>query len=133
MKSSYLVAREIALASKLYCEGKLMKTCILKPAEIVCPEKQQTFANISLMRNSVADKISDVSADLDRQLKHKVKSFIAFSVAIDESTDITELAIFICGVDETLAVIKEFLELVPMMDSTTTNDIFIFHWSATQS
>lgn len=110
-----------------------MKTCILKPAEIVCPEKQQTFANISLMRNSVADKISDVSADLDRQLKHKVKSFIAFSVAIDESTDITELAIFICGVDETLAVIKEFLELVPMMDSTTTNDIFIFHWSATQS
>ena len=45
------------------------------------------------------------------------KSFLAFSVAIDESTDITDiaqLAIFIRGVDETLAITEEFLELVPI-------------------
>ncbi|XP_065327981.1 extracellular calcium-sensing receptor-like [Pelmatolapia mariae] len=96
-------------------------------AEIVCPEKRQAFANISLTRNTVADRISDLSADLDSQLKQKVKSFIAFSVAIDEGTDITDvaqLAIFIRGVDDTLTVTEEFVELVPMTDTTTAADIF---------
>uniref|UniRef100_A0A0L8HMQ2 DUF4371 domain-containing protein n=1 Tax=Octopus bimaculoides TaxID=37653 RepID=A0A0L8HMQ2_OCTBM len=59
------------------------------------------------MRNTVADRISDLFADLERQLKHKVKSIIAFSVTIDESTDIldvTQLTIFTRGVYETLTV-----------------------------
>jgi len=50
-----------------------------------------------------------------------------FSVALDESTDIADiaqLAIFVRGVDETLSVTEESLGLVPMMDTTTANDIF---------
>ena len=39
-------------------------------------------------------------------------------------TDVAQLAIFIHGVDETLTVTEEFLELVPVMDATTANDIF---------
>ena len=127
VKASYLIANEIAVASKPFSEGEFVKTCMLKAAEIVCPEKRQAFANISLTRNTVADRISDLSADLDSQLKRKVKSFIAFSVAIDESTDITDvaqLAIFIRGVDDTLTVTEEFVELVPMTDTTTAADIF---------
>lgn len=56
-----------------------------------------------------------------------MESFLAFTVAIDESTDITDvaqLAIFIRGVDDTLTVTEEFLELVPMTDTTTAEDIF---------
>jgi len=55
----------------------------------------------------VAKRISDISANLDSQLKNKVKSFVTFSVALDESTnisDIAQVAIFICGVDETLSL-----------------------------
>lgn len=76
---------------------------MLKAAEIVFPEKRQAFANISLTRNTVADRISELSADLDSQLKCKVESFRAFSVGTDESTnirDVAQLAIFICGGDE---------------------------------
>lgn len=127
VKASYLIANEIAVASKPFSEGEFVKTCMLKAAEIVCPEKRQAFANISLTRNTVADRITDLSVDLDSQLKRKVKSFIAFSVAIDESTDITDvaqLAIFIRGVDDTLTVTEEFVELVPMTDTTTAADIF---------
>jgi len=75
----------------------------------------------------VAERISDISANLDSQQKKKVKSFVVFSVALDESTDISDvaqLAIFIRGVDETLSVTEEFLGLVPMIDTITTNDIF---------
>ncbi|CAI5689885.1 unnamed protein product [Oreochromis niloticus] len=127
VKASYVIASQVALASKPYSEGEFVKNCMLKDAEIVCPEKRQAFANISLTRNTVADRISEQSADLDSQLKCKVESFLAFSVAIDESTDITDvaqLAIFIRGVDDTLTVTEEFLELVPMTDTTTAEDIF---------
>ncbi|XP_047482993.1 general transcription factor II-I repeat domain-containing protein 2A-like [Penaeus chinensis] len=127
VKANYLIANEIKLASKPFSEGEFVKTCMLKAAETVCPEKRQAFANISLTRNTVADRISDLAEDLDSQLKRKVKSFIAFSVAIDESTDITDvpqLAIFIRGVDDILTATEEFVELVPMTDTTTAADIF---------
>ena len=39
VKASYLIANDIALASKPHCEGEFMKTCILNAAEIVCSEK----------------------------------------------------------------------------------------------
>ena len=75
----------------------------------------------------MAGRISDISASLGSQLKNKVKSFFMFSVALDENTDIADIAqltIFIRGVDETLSVTEDFLGLVPMMDTTTANDIF---------
>ena len=75
----------------------------------------------------MAERISDISANLDSHLKNKVKSFVVFTVALDESTDISgiaQLAIFVRGVDETLFVTEEFLGLVPMIDITTANDIF---------
>jgi len=86
----------------------------------------EVFANISLTRNTVAERVSDISANLDSQLKKKVKSFVVFSVALDESTDISDVAqvIFIRGVDETLSVVEEFLGLVPMIDTISANDIF---------
>jgi len=39
VNASYLIAYNIALASKTCCEGEFVKTCILKAAEIVCSEK----------------------------------------------------------------------------------------------
>lgn len=64
VKASYVIASQVALASKPYSEGEFVKNCMLKAAEIVCPEKRQAFANISLTRNTVADRISEQSADL---------------------------------------------------------------------
>lgn len=46
---------------------------------------------------------------------------IYFSVAIDVSTDITDVAV---QVRETLTVSEEFFELVPIMDTSTAQDIF---------
>lgn len=101
--------------------GVFTAVCVYPQSEMVCPEKRQAFANISLTRNTVADRISDILADLESQLNHKIQPFIAFSAATDESTDITDvaqLAAFICGVDDTWTVAEEFVELVPMMDTT---------------
>ena len=127
VKASYLIAKEIAVASKPFSDGEFVKNCMLKAAEVVCPEKRQAFANISLTRNTIADRISDLSANVDNQLKEKVASFVAFSIAIDESTDVTDiaqLAVFIRGVDASLTITEEFIKLVPMTGTTTGEDIF---------
>ena len=90
---------------------------MLKAAELVCPEKREALANVSLSRNTVADRIGEFAGDLSSQLKDKVKSFIAFTIAIDESNDVTDVAqlgIFIRGVDATLTVTEEFVALVLM-------------------
>lgn len=54
IKASYLHASQIALASQLHSDGEFVKNS----AEIVCPEKQQAFANISMTRSTITDKIS---------------------------------------------------------------------------
>ncbi len=72
--------------------------------------KKQAFASISLSRNTVAERIEDLARDLNHQLKDKVKTFVAFSIALDESTDINnvaQLGIFIRGVDESLKITEE--------------------------
>jgi len=90
----------------------------------------------------VAARVSDISVNLDSQLKKKVKLFVIFLFALDENTDISDVAqqaIFIHGIYETLSVPEEFLGLVPVIDTITANDIFIslvgvlnrmgIHWS----
>ncbi len=100
VKASYLISNEIVEASKPFSEGEFVKKCMVKAAELVCSEKKQAFASISLSRNTVDE-------DLNRQLKEKVKRFIAFSIALDESTDINDVAqlgLFIHDVDESLNI-----------------------------
>ncbi|KAL6484918.1 hypothetical protein MHYP_G00069630 [Metynnis hypsauchen] len=82
---------------------------------------------LSMVKIQELARRTEKTEGLDSQLKRSVESFLAFSVAVDESTDITDvaqLAIFIRGVDETLIVTEEVLELVPTTDTTTAEDMF---------
>lgn len=56
-----------------------MTTCKLKlkAAEVGLPEKPPAFAHISLTRNTVADRLTQLSSDLSGQLKKEIKSLIA--------------------------------------------------------
>ena len=50
VNASYLIASEVALASKPYSDGDFVKRCTMKAAGLVSPEKRQAFANTSLTR-----------------------------------------------------------------------------------
>lgn len=65
VKASYLIANEIAQASKPFSEVEFTKKYMVKAAELVCPEKKQAFASISLSRNTVAERIEDLARDLN--------------------------------------------------------------------
>src|SRR4029434_3298955 len=61
--------------------------------------------NVSLRRNTVADCVCDLATDLQQHLMGKRKDFIAYSLAVDESSDTSDtaqLSIFIRGVDSTV-------------------------------
>ncbi|XP_035500193.1 general transcription factor II-I repeat domain-containing protein 2-like [Scophthalmus maximus] len=127
VKASFIVAQEIAKSARPFTEGEFLKSCMMKVCDVLCPENKQMFANVSLSRNTVADRICEMATDLKTQLSERSKDFTAFSLAVDESTDMTDtaqLAIFIREVDSSLCVTEEILDIKSMHGTTTGKDIF---------
>ncbi|KAM3855168.1 general transcription factor II-I repeat domain-containing protein 2-like isoform 2-T3 [Vipera latastei] len=127
VKASFIVAEEIAKSARPFTEGEFLKNCMIKVCEVLCPDQKQAFLNINLSGNTVADRISELATDLQGQLTEKGKDFIAYSLAVVESTDITataQLAIFIRGVDSRLCVTEELLDIKSMHGTSTGKDIF---------
>ena len=73
VKACYLIAHEIVQVSKPFSDVDFVKTCMLKVAEVVFPEKRSAFANISLSKNTVADRVTELSGDLGSQINDKIK------------------------------------------------------------
>ncbi|XP_031288631.2 general transcription factor II-I repeat domain-containing protein 2 isoform X2 [Camelus dromedarius] len=97
-------------------------------SETACPEQKQVLANTSPRERAAAvQPVEDVAGNLWEKLREKIKSFVAYSIAIDEITDInntTQLAIFIRGVDENFDTSEELLDTVPMTGTKSANEIF---------
>jgi hypothetical protein len=99
----------------------------MKAADILCPEKQHLFKTISLSANTAADRVNDLAGDIQCQFKEKCKDFVVYSISIDESTDvadIAQLAVCIRGVNEDFQFVVELLELVPIKGKTGADKNF---------
>ncbi|KAJ3582444.1 hypothetical protein NHX12_000606, partial [Muraenolepis orangiensis] len=123
VKASYIVAAEIAKSARPFNEGEFGKKCMMKVCDLVCPEKKQAFSNMSLSRNTVADRTCDLATNLYDQLMEKGKDFVAFSLAVDD-TDTAQLSVFIRRVDSNLCVTEELLGFKSMHGTTTGKEMF---------
>ena len=77
--------------------------------------------------NTVASRITDLAANVEKQLLATAKDFEAFSIALDESTDSSgtaQCAVFIRGVDFQLNVTEEFPDLIPLKGTVAGHDLF---------
>ena len=75
----------------------------------------------------MAERIFDLSNDIYDQQCKKAKCFSAYSVALDETTNITDtaqLAIYVRGVDDNFELMEELLTVIPMHGQTTAKKIF---------
>ena len=93
----------------------------------MCPDKRQLFSNVSLSRNTVAEHIDQLSINPKEQHVGKGKDVIAYSLAVDESTDtsdIAQLSIFIPGVDSSLSIREELLALRYTHGTSTGQDLY---------
>jgi hypothetical protein len=71
--------------------------------------------------------VNNSAGDIQCQLKEKCKNFVAYSIAVHETldvTDIVQLAVFIQGVNEDFQLVVELLELVPMKGKTGADEFF---------
>ena len=115
VRASFALSEMIAKSSRPFTEGLFIKECLLKASDILCPDKKKLFEGISLSPNTVANRITDLAANVKDQLILTSKNFEAYSIALDESTDVsdtTQCVVFIRGVDSNLNVTEEFLDLI---------------------
>ena len=69
------------------------------------PGEKHAFSNVSLSRKTIAERTCDLATNLHDQLMERGKDFVAFSFAVDESTDASDtaqLSVFIRGVDSNM-------------------------------
>ncbi|KOC65800.1 General transcription factor II-I repeat domain-containing protein 2A [Habropoda laboriosa] len=95
-------------------------------AEQFCSENVQKFEYISLSRSTVTRRIQEMADNIMEQLYMTAQNFIAYSLAIDQSIDVTgspQLAIFIRGVDSGMNVTEELLDFCTTKEATTGEDI----------
>lgn len=127
VKVSYIISEQIAKQSKPFTDGEFVKQCMESAAEILCPTQKHLFSKVSLSGVTVARRIEELSQDIEISLKDRASKFVFYSVALDESTDVTDtaqLAIFIRGIDQNFSITEEMAALFPMKGTTKGTDIY---------
>lgn len=127
VKASFVVSKILVKKMKPYKDGELVKECLEEVANIAFPEKKSIISKISLNRMTVSRRAEEMASDIEKTLKEKILEFKFFSLAMDESTDVTDtsqLSIFIRGINEDFHITEELLALVPMKDTTNGSDIY---------
>ncbi|XP_033606840.1 general transcription factor II-I repeat domain-containing protein 2-like [Cryptotermes secundus] len=126
-KVSLQVAHLVAKEGNPFTNGELIKSCLIVAVEEMCPEKMDLFNNISLSARTVARRVEDIGSNITNQLINKADDFEWFSLALDESTDITDTAqllLFIRGVNADFEVTEELASMNSLHRTTTGEDIF---------
>ena len=99
----------------------------MKSQILYAQKKSDVFRKISLSQHTVTQRVEDRSTDLKQQFIIKCEEFQYFSVAVDESTDTkdtAQLAVFVRGINSDFDICEEFVQLVPLKNTTTGKDIF---------
>ncbi|GFW91500.1 DUF4371 domain-containing protein [Trichonephila clavipes] len=102
---------------KPFTDGNYIKDCLIAVVKENCSEKLDLFTQISLSRQTVERRIENISREICASLNTITTSFVYFSLALDETSDINDtaqLAIFIRGVDSQINITEERLELVSL-------------------
>ncbi|GFY78348.1 general transcription factor II-I repeat domain-containing protein 2 [Trichonephila inaurata madagascariensis] len=126
-RASFRVALEIAKRGKPFTDGEMIKECLIAIAKEICPEKVNLFKSVSLSANTVARRVQDIAENISSQLSDKNGHHEWFSLALDESTDVSDTAqvlIFIRGVDKSYEVYEELLDIDSIHGTTNGADIF---------
>ncbi|XP_045504708.1 general transcription factor II-I repeat domain-containing protein 2A-like isoform X2 [Colias croceus] len=127
IRASLRVAEILAKSGRPFTDSELVKQCALVMAEEVCPDQKKKFENISLSARTCTRRTEDLGDNLCQQLREKAQQFEWFSLAADESNDVSDTAqflIFVRGIDKNFNVYEELLQLCSLKGTTTGEDLF---------
>ncbi|XP_054992199.1 general transcription factor II-I repeat domain-containing protein 2-like [Sorex araneus] len=125
--------------AKLQELKKGLRKYLLGNADMMCPEHRRELAQAHAAEEAgmpppppppppPPQPPEDVAGNLWEKLREKIRSLVAYSIAIDEITDINntaQLAIFIRGVDDNFDVSEELLDTVPMTGARSGHETFL--------
>ena len=128
-EASYMVAYRLGVAGKPYSDGELVKACIVDAVRCIHPGKEGEYSSIPLSRDTVQRRQYNIAEQLKHSLQAKVNSEDSlFSLAIDESTDITDsaqLLIFVRSLSPTFELCEDLLSMETLATRTRGEDIFL--------
>lgn len=125
--ASYIVAYKIAKSNKTYSDGEFVKDCMVAVSNIICPEKTKEFQSLALSRKTITTRTDAIAEQLASQLETNCNQFEYFSLALDESTDISDTAqllIFVRGIDSKFNITEELACLQSLKGQTTGQIIY---------
>lgn len=91
------------------------------------PRAKKILENLCFSARTCTRRTEDLGANLCEQLRDKAQSFDCFSLAMDESTDVSDTAqllIFVRGIDENFTVYEELVKMCSLKGTTTREDLF---------
>ena len=97
-KRSFKICESIAEKGKSFSDGEFIKSCLDIFSDFVCPEKKYLLQQTSLSRFTVTRRIDQLAENIQETLKERINKCTAYSLALGESTDISDtaqLAVFV--------------------------------------
>lgn len=128
-EASYEIALALAKKRKSFSDGEeIVKPCLQIFARCLGDKNiERKVDEIALSKQTVTRRTEELSHDVSEQLKDLVHACTFFSLALDESADIcdvAQLSIFIRGIDDNFSVFEELIGLESLHGKTRGSDIF---------
>ena len=128
VKASYELSLLLARKKKPYSDGEeiVKKSLLIFAQNVGDINIKNKVDNIALSRNTVMRRIDDMGQDVSTQIVSGLQNCKYFSLALDESCDITDnaqLSIFVRYTNNDFDCVEELLDLRQLV-STTGEDIF---------
>ena len=120
------VAENVARYSRPFTDGEFARECIQDVAKLMVPSKHTFLKKISLSRTTIARRIEEIGENISEQLQSKADAFDYFSLAFDESCDMSDtaqLSVLIRAVAKDLSVHEDLVGFIPLHDTTRGVDI----------
>ncbi|XP_076311275.1 SCAN domain-containing protein 3-like [Tachypleus tridentatus] len=129
LEASYEIAFVLAKKHMPFSDGEyIVKPCLQKFAKCLGDKSIERKVNeITLSKQTITRRIEELSRDVFEQLKERVHACSFFSLALDESADIcdvAQLSIFIRGIDDNFNIFEELIGLESLHGKTRGSDIF---------
>jgi len=125
-KVSFLIAEAIAKRGKAFSDGEFVKECLRLFTGVVCPEKKSEVEKASLSHQTVARRVDELASNIEESLTKRLAECELYSLALDDSTDnsdMAQLSVFVRGVTGKLVIIEELLDICSMKGTITGRNI----------
>lgn len=129
---SFKIAQSLAQKGRPFTDGEFMKQTFLSTGEILfddLPNKDTILArirDIPASARTIERRITEMTQNVQKQQRDAIKRSFVFSVALDESVDINDIArlAIVARYFDDGSVYEELICLLPLQGTTRGEDIF---------